>query len=607
MLKREIYALFILIVLLCRSQIINGENTEHSCYLMGPTPSFIVKLKPLSHDPRNKLSNIAVIQKLSQIPNVTFTNIKSMSGGANILHFTPNTETLFKSSKTTGCYPKEEIDKIIRLIKERVHASYVDPNLLLPIPKTAFPLAKNQSNSVNWNIEQINANKAWQLGEEGDPNIVIAVIDTGILNNLDLNSNIIRKNPVAFVNNGNAYFGTGVDLPTCPSFLCGAAFHGTMVAGVIANTKDENYGESVPGAAPKLHVLPVNSFSFFTAPNCGGRQFCLLNYTSDLINSINWIAGKYMPSITNFPHPAKNINIINMSLGAVSACPTALQAAIDNAHAAKMLVVAAAGNSNTLANAYPGNCKHVISVAATASLGQRASYSNYNEAAQGNILLAGPGGNSPNPTASPPVPGLRVATENGYISIAGGTSAAAPAVAGIAGLLYSYFPDLTPDEVTTLLSDTVSPFPSYRDYTYDCNNPNRSCGKGIVNAVGALTELQEKVVRFRPPTATAMQLSNKLSPLQYCKPGYFVPTRQIIAQQEGKVNARWSIISDKSIGCRTKCEPLSMYNSPILRSRESNGNAIAEYGSICYELHSDTVDCGLINAPGQTVAAGCFK
>ncbi|MFK8010748.1 MAG: S8 family serine peptidase, partial [Marinicellaceae bacterium] len=106
----------------------------------------------------------------------------------------------------------------------------------------------------------------------------------------------------------------------------------------------------------------------------------------------------------------------------------------------------------------------------------RASYSNY-----GNLVdLAGPGGEAGQEgVASLLNDGTTVPGAETYVYYSG-TSMATPRVAGVAALMYSVDPNLTPDEVETILKDSSRAFPNGSS----CST--NTCGDGMLDAAAAL-------------------------------------------------------------------------------------------------------------------------
>jgi serine protease len=152
---------------------------------------------------------------------------------------------------------------------------------------------------------------------------------------------------------------------------CGAAtensYHGTHVAGTIgAATTNDRVGTA--GGAWNVTVIPVRVLG-----RCGGEL-------ADVVSGIRWAAG-LAPAIGANTQQIVNRNkadIINMSLAIEVPCPASLQAAIDAAVAANVVVVVAAGNKADQASRYaPANCNNVIVVASNDARGGLAFYSNF--------------------------------------------------------------------------------------------------------------------------------------------------------------------------------------------------------------------------------------
>jgi len=243
----------------------------------------------------------------------------------------------------------------------------------------------------------------------------------------------------------------------------GTGYHGTHVAGTIAA---DGTTSGIYGMALKAKILPVKVL---------GKN----SSTDDqIINGMNWAVGIHVDGIEDNANPAK---ILNLSLGGYSTtCSAAYQTVIDNIRTTKgATIVVAAGNENMDAkDSSPGNCRNVITVAATNCRGIRAPYSNYGS----QVTIAAPGGTT---FIDDDWAGILSTIKNGYIHMQG-TSMAAPHVAGIAALLYAIKADITPDRVQSLLTSTAHKFPNYPETTYlNCTAP-RTCGAGIVDAYAAV-------------------------------------------------------------------------------------------------------------------------
>jgi serine protease len=196
------------------------------------------------------------------------------------------------------------------------------------------------------------------------------------------------------------------------------------------------------------------------------------------------------------PSPAR---VLNLSLGGTGSCDTATQNAINSALAAGAVVVVAAGNSNSDASGFtPANCNGVITVAATGRQGQRASYSNYGAT----VEISAPGGSDGQAILSTLNNGTTSPNPSGYDYVYyQGTSMATPHVTGIASLMLSVDPSLTPAQVLATIQTTARAFPT--GTVRDCTTA--LCGSGIVDAAAALRALVSVA-------ASTTSLSSSLNP-----------------------------------------------------------------------------------------------
>jgi serine protease len=235
-----------------------------------------------------------------------------------------------------------------------------------------------------------------------------------------------------------------------------SSWHGTHVAGTISAKIN---GLGTVGVAPGVQTENIRVLG-----KCGA-------YDSDIIAAILWAAGGTVSGVPTNSNPA---DVISMSLGGLGACPDGLQYAVDYAYDRDIPVVVAAGNKNdNAANYSPGNCDHVITVAATGMSGKRSSFSNYGSA----IEIAAPG-EAIYSTMNLGTTGPGGATYVNYQ----GTSMATPHVAGVIALMLSREPDLTSDEVLARLQSTASAFSG----NVCDSNSIKTCGSGIVNSGAAV-------------------------------------------------------------------------------------------------------------------------
>ncbi|MGX1162001.1 thermitase [Arthrobacter sp. SLBN-100] len=182
--------------------------------------------------------------------------------------------------------------------------------------------------------------------------------------------------------------------------------HGTHVAGIVAAIDNNSMG--VAGVCPDCDILDVKVLN----DNGSGSS-------SGIANGIDWAVD----------HGAK---VINMSLGQRVSSRT-LEAAVNKAWAAGVVIVAAAGNAGTQAQVYPGAYSKVIAVAATDNKDVKASFSSYGKW----VDVAAPGVNV---YSTFPVGGSVLVSQNGRspgYDIESGTSMASPIVAAVAALTWS--------------------------------------------------------------------------------------------------------------------------------------------------------------------------
>ena len=297
---------------------------------------------------------------------------------------------------------------------------YAEPNYIL-----RAMLAPNEPFfSSMWNLNNtgqtlgtagadIRALQAWDV-TQGDANLVVMVIDTGIdTNHQDLAANI-WVNPGEIPGNGidddgNGYVDdvNGIDVLNVDVNPMDDNGHGTHVAGTIGAVGNNSLG--VVGVNWRIKLLPCK-FLDATGNGSVDKAAECLEYARAL--------------------KARGVNIVatNNSYGGLGAASQTLRDAI--AAQPDILFVAAAGNyglDNDTNEFYPANfdLPNVIAVAATDHNDALPSFSQYGRR---KVHLGAPGVNI---TSTTPF--------NNYMG-ANGTSMAAPHVAGIAALLKAAVP-----------------------------------------------------------------------------------------------------------------------------------------------------------------------
>ncbi|WP_372157052.1 S8 family peptidase [Xanthomonas campestris pv. fici] len=342
-----------------------------------------------------------------------------------------------------------------------------DPNVQsVEVDQMLYPtLTPNDSRlSEQWAFGTTNAGlnirPAWDKATGA--NVVVAVIDIGIVSHPDLDANILPGydfiSDATAARDGNGRDNNPADEgdwnSTSGCATSNSSWHGTHVAGTVAAVTNNTTG--VAGTAFNAKVVPVRVLG-----RCGGSL-------SDIADAIIWASGGTVSGVPANPNAAE---VINMSLGGGGTCSSTMQSAINGAVSRGTTVVVAAGNSAAnVSGSLPANCANVIAVAATTSAGAKASYSNYGSG----IDVSAPGSGILSTLNS----GTTTPGNASYASY-NGTSMAAPHVAGVVALVQSVAPTtLTPAAVETLLKNTARALPGA------CSG---GCGAGIVDADAAVT------------------------------------------------------------------------------------------------------------------------
>lgn len=309
-----------------------------------------------------------------------------------------------------------------------------------------------------WNLSAINAEQAWDL-EQGHDTIKIAIVDDAVqTDHNDLQGNI-WTNPGEIAGNGidddgNGYIDdiNGYDVadnnnnPSPPGWATNNQFsHGTHCAGIASAHTDNNTGIAALGF--ETRIIPVKAKASDNRKGGLGYTFEGMQYAI-----------------------ATGSDIISMSWGGHSYSQT-YQLLMDVAHERGIILIAAAGNQDMNSPYYPAAYNHVIAVGATDQNDEKASFSNYGSY----IDVMAPGVDIYSTVAGGP---------DAY-DLKSGTSMACPLVAGLASLMLSYNPSLTPVKFESCLKSTSD--------NIDNSNPDfiGELGAGRINAYQAILCLQE--------------------------------------------------------------------------------------------------------------------
>ncbi|MBE9167029.1 peptidase S8 [Pleurocapsales cyanobacterium LEGE 06147] len=299
-------------------------------------------------------------------------------------------------------YVVEGNKKLLKALKRsplRRKTEYIEPNYIYE----HFLVPNDPEYSKQWNFRSINIEQAWD-DTKGD-GVTVAVIDTGVTQVPDLK---LTK------------FVPGYDFVNDRVDASDDNGHGTHVAGTIAQSTNNGYG--VAGIAYEAKIMPLKVLS----ASGGGT-------VADIAEAIRFAADN-------------GAGVINMSLGGGGESRL-LKEAIDHAYNKGVVIVAAAGNSNQNAAAYPARYPRVISVTATDAAGEKSPYSNYGAG----VDIAAPGGSEAGKILQ-----NTIDPSSGQSVFVGfqGTSMASPHVAGVAALIEAS--GVTePEEVVKVLKQSV--------------------------------------------------------------------------------------------------------------------------------------------------------
>ncbi|GIV15763.1 MAG: hypothetical protein KatS3mg022_1198 [Armatimonadota bacterium] len=272
-----------------------------------------------------------------------------------------------------------------------------------------------------WNLFKMNVLAAWDI-TQGSPEVVVAVLDTGVdYNHPELAPNIwhnpgeVPDNGIDDDSNGFVDDNIGWDFAYGDRDPMDDHGHGTACAGIIAAVADN--AEQMAGIAYRCRVMCVkiglsNGYSYDSMFAPG------VVYAADM--------GAKVQSISYFSDDLTPL----------------LRAAVDYAWSKGCLVVAAAGNFDEPFPIYPAGYDKAVAVAATTSSDRKASFSNLGTWVD---------------VSAPGVGIVATTWGGGYTDRFAGTSAATPNAAGVAALLWSLQPNAPIEHVRAALEYSSVP------------------------------------------------------------------------------------------------------------------------------------------------------
>lgn len=312
----------------------------------------------------------------------------------------------------------------------------------------------------------IDTDLAWDI-TQGDPNLIVAILDSGAkLDHPEFSGRI-------WVNTNESEDGSDTDSNNFVDDINGWDFvnndndptddhgHGTNVGGIALASGNNNIGYAGVNWNSKIMICKI-----LDDKNSG--------YYS-------WWADAVYYAVDN------GASVINMSVGG-NGSSTLLEDAINYAYNNNVPVVVSTGNQNSVIQ-YPANYTNAFAIGSTNPDDTRSvpffwsetSGSNYGPeldfVAPGNYMY-----------------GLSYSSNTNYNSYWGGTSQAAPHVAGLISLLLSVDSNLTVDEIRTILEETSE------DEVGDSEDTagwDQYYGHGRINAFQALTHSSLSIDKFK--------------------------------------------------------------------------------------------------------------
>jgi len=293
-------------------------------------------------------------------------------------------------------------------------------------------------------MQAVKAPAAWDV-TTGSPSVIVAVVDTGVdVQHKDLKPNI-WVNPREVPNNGidddndgcvddvNGCAFVSDSSPGCENvtngFVNDDIGHGTFVAGVIAAAAN---GTGIVGVARNVRIMPVKVL------DCYG-------------------AGDTVATARGIVYAARNgARVINLSLGGVEDAQI-VRDAVDEATRAGAIVVAAAGNDGVPTISFPARIPEVLAVGAAsrANPAARAPFSNWGPG----VDVVAVGEDIVGPVPASRCNFLFTCVSQGPWAYGDGTSFSAPQASGLAALMLSLNPALTPAQITNIIENSATAVP----------------------------------------------------------------------------------------------------------------------------------------------------
>lgn len=317
--------------------------------------------------------------------------LKAADAGQAVLLDDPGLRAV---SAEQGLYHADTLDEV-KALGSRVAACEPDYKAHL------LTLPDDEHLSSEWSVAALGMESVWDAGFTGS-GVRVGVIDSGV--------NSMHEDFAG------TKFDRGYNVLNGSHDVTDENGHGTVVCGVLAETK--NNGIGLAGLVPDVTLVPIK---------CFGK--------SEETSSSYIIAALYA-AVNDY-----DCDVVNLSLGMTESTPVMKQA-VEYAASKGVIVVSAVGNAGTTVYNYPAAYDCVTGVGSVDKTGAVPSFSQKNDS----VYVAAPGVEIIGPSFS---------SSTGYVR-GSGTSFSSPHVAAAAVILKQYAPQATYFDFQTLLRRSVT-------------------------------------------------------------------------------------------------------------------------------------------------------
>ncbi len=350
------------------------------------------------------------------------------------------------------------LDRIITALEKMPEIEYAEKvpiHYIQYVPNDSLYHLVNGPFKWRWHLDKIKAVQAWDV-TKGSHEIKIAVVDNAVWSNHpDLASQVVLQ--------WDATNNTANSNPP-PTGNAIEWSHGTHCAGLASAATNNLIGIAAIGFKTSIIGIKAASSATQITHSMQGVSYAIIH----------------------------GADIINMSFGG-SLYNSTFQNLINYGHNLGVVFVASAGTGNGTP-VYPAEYDHVIAVGSTDEDDTKSNFSAFGTfidvMAPGGYADPGPGGLMSTTYA---------ATSFGYYDFFPGTSGSTALVSGLAGLMKSINPEITPGNLQAVLQATCD--------NIDAQNPGYEglLGAGRINAFEAV-----KAVPFSPQAAFKTQVTTIL-------------------------------------------------------------------------------------------------